>query len=125
MRRSSGIPRGRAFGAITKIISARSDAKTVKRPTESIGSLGETKETTGEHTEHLWLFSPDENRVQSVAGERLTGDLAALAVADGSTDVKPDDRITHGGVEYEVDTVVGQPNDEDTNYWTISLIRRQ
>jgi hypothetical protein len=34
-------------------------------------------------------------------------------------------RIVHGGVEYEADTVIGVPDDENVNYWAVSFIRRQ
>lgn len=125
MVRSSGIPRGRALAGITKIISARASATSVKRPTEEVGSLGETKETTEEHVEDLWLFDPDENRVQAATGERLTGDLAGLTLADGRTNIEHGDVIVHGGVEYEVDTVVGMPDDENPDYWAVALLRRQ
>lgn len=125
MKRSSGIPRGRGIRGITRIIGARATAKTVDRPTESTDSLDSTTETTDDHTERVWLFNPDENSVNTMAGDRITGDLGGLIVADGTVDVTNGDRITHGGVEYEVDTVEGRPDDEQTDYWSISFIRRQ
>jgi len=125
-RRSTGIPRGKALGGITKIIAARTSPKTIKRPTETVGSLGETQEQLQEdHIEDLWLFRPEENRVQSVAGERITGDLGGLTLSDGRTDVKKDDVILHGGVEYEVDTVEGLPDEDDPDYWVVNFLRRQ
>lgn len=124
MARSSGIPRGRGLRGITRIISARTTPTTITRPNEQKGSLDQTEEFTSTHQEDLWVFAPNEQRIQSLAGERLTGDLAALAIADGTVDVQPDDRLTHGGVEYEVDSVEGRPDDAETDYWTISLIRR-
>lgn len=124
MVRSSGIPRGRGIAGITRIIAARATATTVTRVTESKDSLDSTTESSSEHSEDVWLFNPDEASVQSIAGERVTGDLGGLAVADGSVDIQKGDRIVHGGVEYEVDTVVGVPDEEQTNYWQISLIRR-
>lgn len=124
MVRSSGIPRGRGISGITRIIASRATSNTITRVSESTGSLDETTETTTQHSETLWVFDPREVNVQSVAGERVTGDLTGLAVADGTVDIQKDDRLTHGGVEYEVDTVVGVPDEENTDYWTISLVRR-
>ena len=46
----------------------------------------------------------------------LTGEIHSEAVPA---------RIVHGGVEYEADTVIGVPDDENVNYWTVSFIRRQ
>jgi len=124
MVRSSGIPRGRGVAGITHIIGARATATTVKRVTESKGSLDATTETTAAHTEDVWLFDPTETNIQASAGERVTGDLGGLAVADGNVDIQHGDRLTHGGVEYEVDTVVGVPDDARTEYWQITLLRR-
>jgi hypothetical protein len=131
---SSGIPRSKGLGGITRIISARTTAKTVKRPTKSTGSLGESSDdSTTDHTEDLWVFEPRESVSTNIVGERLEGALNALAIADGTVDIQHNDRLVHGGVEYEVDTVVGQPNDNDadgsqsdgTDFWIISFERRQ
>jgi hypothetical protein len=46
----------------------------------------------------------------------LTGEIHSEAVPA---------RIVHGGVEYEADTVIGVPDDENVNYWAVSFIRRQ
>lgn len=131
MTRSTGFSRGRALAGITSIIGARAQTVTITRVTTSTGSLDETTETTTEHQEQLYLHDPGESIAEVDAGERTVGDLGALAVADGTVDIEHGDRLTHGGVEYEVDTVVGYPNDgdpgnaPDTNYWNIMLIRRQ
>lgn len=130
MARSSGTPRGRGLGAITKVMRGRLQATTISRPSETLGDLDQTETTTSTHQEDLWVFDPMKSVGETVAGERLTGDLAALGL-DG-IDVAKDDRITHGGVEYEVDTVTGYPSDADadgtthgnTRYFTISLVRR-
>lgn len=131
MTRSSGIQRGRAIQGISSIISARTQRVMVERPTKSTGSLDETTETTTEHPEDIYLHDPDEGVAEVVGGERVTGDLAGLAIADGSVDVAHGDRVTYGGVEYEVDTIVGYPEDGEpgnspnTSYWVISFVRRQ
>jgi hypothetical protein len=130
---STGIPRRRGLGGISRVIRSRQRRVTVQRPTETTGSLGETQTTTTEHTESLWLFEPRETVAQELAGERIDGSLGGLAAADGSVDMEHNDRIVHGGVEYEVDTVVGHPDDgdadgtpsEDTDFWMVSFVRRQ
>lgn len=130
MARSSGIPRSVGVHGITRIIGARTSATTINRPTESLNDLGETETTTSDHTEDLWLFEPQEAATEIPAGEHVTGQLAALGL-DG-IDVQREDRITHGGAEYEVDTVIGQPEDNDadgtthtdTAYFVVNLVRR-
>jgi hypothetical protein len=93
--------------------------------------LDETTETTNEHVESIYLHDPGERITNEAAGERTVGDLRGLATADGSVDIEHNDRITYGGVEYEVDTVVGYPVDgqpgdsHETNYWEITFVRRQ
>jgi hypothetical protein len=118
---------------MTRIIGARTSSVTVSRPTTSKGSLDETTTTTNDHTEDLWLFEPNETIAEEVAGERVEGSLGALAISDGTVDLQVDDRVTHGGVEYEVNTVVGHPEDDDpdgtaspdTDFWMASFVRRQ
>lgn len=131
MTRSTGIPRGRGLDGISRIIRSRTRTVTVNRVNESKGSLDETQTNTSEHTERLWLFEPRENIAQEIAGERLEGSLGGLAV--DSLDIQHNDRITHGGVTYEVDTVVGHPDDgdadgtnsPDTDFWMVTFTRRQ
>ena len=133
MKLSSGVPRQRGLDGITRIIRARTRSVTVNRVTETKGSLDETQTTTDGHTESVWLFEPRENVAQEIAGERLEGSLGGLTVADGTVDIQHNDRITHGGVEYEVDTVVGHPEDgdadgtssPDTDFWIVNFVRRQ
>jgi hypothetical protein len=118
---------------MTRVVRARTRAVTVSRVTETQGTLDETTTTTTDHTESLWLFEPRESVAAEVAGERLNGSLGGLAVADGTVDIEHNDRVTHGGVEYEVDTIVGHPEDDasdgtaspDTDFWIIDFVRRQ
>lgn len=128
---SSGAPRGRALKAIRNVIQTRQVPTTISRPTTTTGNLDQQQTTLTDHTERLWVFDPQSNVTEVAAGERVQGDLNALA-RDG-IDVRKDDRLTHGGVEYEVDTVVGFPedaeadgtdHDEDTAYFHITLRRR-
>jgi len=81
----------------------------------------------------LWLFAPQDSVADEIAGERVNGSLGGLTTADGDVDVQKNDRVTHGGVEYEVDTVIGHPEDApadgtatpDTDFFIISFVRRQ
>jgi hypothetical protein len=130
---SSGVPRGRGLGSIASIVRARTTAVTVTRPSVSKGSLDETTESTSEHTEDIWLFEPRESVTMELAGERINGSLGGLVDADGTVDLQNDDRVTHGGVEYELDTIVGHPDDgepdgtasDGTDFWILSFERRQ
>lgn len=133
MARSSGIPTSRPRAGMTRIIRSRSRSVTVSRPTKQKNSLDDTTETLSEHTESMWLFQPRESVSEELAGERINGSLGALVVAERAVDIQKDDRITHGGVEYEVDTIVGHPEDAaadgtrspDTDFFIIDLVRRQ
>jgi hypothetical protein len=118
---------------MTRIIRTRSNSTTVSRPTTQKNSLDGTTETLSDHTEDMWLFEPREQVANEVVGERITGSLGALVVADSTVDVQKDDRVTHGGVEYEVDTVIGHPTDEaadgtasdGTDFFIVNFERRQ
>jgi hypothetical protein len=132
--RSTGIPRSKGLLGIRRIIGSRTRSVTVKRPSTSTGSLGETNtDSTNDHTEYIWLFEPNESISSELTGERLDGSLGGLVVADGSVDIEHNDRVVHGGVEYEVDTIVGHPNDDEpdgtdspnTDFWMITFNRRQ
>lgn len=133
MARSTGLPRRTGIAGITRVVRARTRAVTVSRVSESTGSLDEVQTSTTDHTEDLWLFEPRESVAEELVGERVNGGLGGLAVADGTVDLQRDDRITHGGVEYEIDTVVGHPEDADpdgttspdTDFWLVNFVRRQ
>ncbi len=127
--RSGGVPTDRGVTAISSVISQRVRPIVIKRPTTETGPLDETTETLSEHTESLWPVSPSERIEITDTGDRLQGDLRALAL-DG-IDVQTNDRITYGGVEYEVNSVIGQPEDAQADgtdhdaveYFDISLVR--
>lgn len=118
---------------MTRIIRSRSRSVTVSRPTTEKNSLDGTTETLDEHVENIWLFEPREQVANEIAGERVTGSLGGLVVADRAVDIQKDDRITHGGVEYDVDTVVGHPTDNPadgtrstgTDFFVVNFVRRQ
>lgn len=126
------MPTSRPLGGITRIIRARSRSVTVNRPTTTTNSVGTNEETLTEHTESMWLFQPTESVSQELTGEQINGGLGALVVS-GTPDIAKDDRITYGGVEYEVDTVVGHPQDGDADgaasdgvdFFVVDFVRRQ
>jgi len=130
--RASGISRNSSLRMITRIIRSRSRTVTFNRPTVSQTALDDTTETLEEHTESVWLFEPQESVSDEITGERINGSLGGLVVAADTVDVQTNDRITYGGVEYEVDTVVGHPNDaaadgtpSEANFFQIDFVRRQ
>lgn len=131
MGRASGISRVGSLGMMTRIIRSRSRTVTFTRPTKTTTELGDTEETTDEHTESVWLFQPEESVSDEITGERINGSLGGLVVADIGPDIQKDDRITYGGVEYEVDTVVGHPSDDEADgseseadFFQINFVRR-
>lgn len=133
MALSTGLPRLKGIAGITRIIRARVSATTISRPDASKGSLDETSTSTADHSEDMWLFEPRESIANELAGERINGGLGGLVVADGTVDLQKDDRIVHGGIEYEIDTIVGHPEDDDTDgtdspetdFWIVTFTRRQ
>lgn len=133
MVRSTGLPQSKGIAGITRIVRARVSAVTISRVSTSKGSLDESSTSTSDHTEDLWLFEPRESVAEELAGERINGGLGGLAVADGTVDLQTDDRIVHGGVEYEIDTIVGHPEDDEpdgtdspeTDFWLVTFTRRQ
>lgn len=132
MNLSTGLPRRHGLAGLTRVIGARTTAVSVTRPTTSTGDLDQTQESLSGHTESMWLFEPFESIAQEITGERLSGALGGLLVADGTVDLQTNDRIAHGGVEYEIDTIVGHPDDDDTdgtdspdtNFWLVNFTRR-
>jgi len=131
--RSTGFQRPTAMAGMITVVTARTAPQTVSRVTESTGTLDEVTTTTTDHTEDLWVYEPRERIAEELTGERVQGSLAAIAVADGTVDLEVNDRLTYGGIEYEVDTVVGHPEDDqadgtatpDTDLWLIGFTRRQ
>lgn len=128
--RGSAVPGDRASHVIADIIDDKSRKVVVERPTEQTGTLDESTETLDEYVEALWLTDTQKFISEEDTGERFTGSLRAFGV-DG-INIKHGDRLTYGGVEYEVDTVEGQPDDveadgsshDDTDYFEITLVRR-
>lgn len=131
MTRSTGLPRSPGVAGITRVIRARVSTQMVTRPTNSTGSLDESSESTTDHREDMWLFRPNESVAEEIAGDRIGGSLGGFCIADGTVDIQHRDRVTYGGVEYEIDTIEGHPEDgepgnaPDTSFWIVSFDRRQ
>lgn len=133
MARSSSIPTSQPLSGITRIVRTRTRSVTISRPTTTTNALDDIEKTLSEHTEDMWIYEPRESVGQEFAGERINGSLGALVVADRAVDLQKDDRLVHGGVEYEIDTIVGHPEDTEpdgtvspnTKFFVIDFVRRQ
>jgi hypothetical protein len=121
------------MAGMTTVVSARTSAVTVSRPVESTDSLDAVTTTTSDHTEDVWLFQPQERVSEQLVGEQLDGSLGGLLVSDGTVDLQLNDRVIYGGVEYEINSVVGHPDDDkpdgtaspNTDIWIVDFARRQ
>lgn len=128
---STGIPRRRVHGHLTSIIDARAESVVVTSVVETTNSLDEVVEQTSEHTEQMWLTDASEGRASELAGEYSTGTLVGLAAADGAVSASVGDTVTYGGVEHEITSIVGKPNDgdvgnsPDTEFWVFEFERKQ
>lgn len=132
MARSTGISTRQSRHAMSRLIRQRAQSVTINRPVRMTNALDDTDETIDEHTESMWLFDARESIADEIGGDRINGGLGGLVVAGRAVDLDKDDRITHGGVEYEIDTIVGQPVDDDpdgtcspeTTFYIVNFVRR-
>lgn len=113
----------RAHGALRQLIRQKSDLYDLTRDTgDGKGRFGESDANTTTVTDvSLYLHAPNEVNIDGIGGERIDGDLAALALP--SADVEVDDRLTHGSETYEVEDIIDQPNENDPQYRLCSLTR--
>lgn len=109
-------------GSMKRRVSARTSDYTITRVTETTNDAGEIVDSEQEHQRTLWGFEPIETTVQSRSGERSTGAIQALA--QPSEDIQLDDRITHDGIEYEVDGRDKLPSAKSPTVIKYTLIRR-
>lgn len=107
---------------IRVIIRNNQEEYTAQRPTYSTGPMGQTQESEAPVTYDMWIHTPMVMNLQNEYGERLDGDLLALALP--SADVQTNDVITHGTNDYEVQEVVQLPNDQNVDYKVVSLDKR-
>ena len=99
--------------AIQHIIRLRSQTYDVQRAAgmKDVGR-GETRPDTQTVDVDALLFDPIDVQESVDFGERMAGDLNGLT--QPSADVHVGDVYTHGGDEYEVNAVTGQPSSEDS-----------
>lgn len=109
-------------GVMHRRIGARSSDYTVTRVTETVNDAGETVTTESTHTVSLWCFEPRNVTAEFSSGEHTSGSLQALS--NPSEDITFDDRLTHGGVEYDVDDVSMYPDAKSPVYRRLTLVRR-
>ena len=102
----------------------------VQRVERGLNERGGETQTTTTHTQHIWLYRPDEANIQNEFGMQLNGDLSGLAIPtqyDPPTDfdVEHGDRIEHGGITYEVEAIRTYPDPRDPDIIGIQFDRRQ
>lgn len=118
------IPRSRAHGTMRTIVRQRSTLYDITRPSQGqTGRFGESDETTTTITDvSLWLFEPNEVNIDTEHGDRLGGDLQALALP--AADVAVHDRLDHGGDSYEVERIMHLPDNDNQQLKMFSLQKR-
>lgn len=95
-----------------RLINQRAMSYDIARVTgETVNDVGETVEETNEFTESLWCFTPRNTTEQVMSGERTRGKLQGLAIH--SADLMMDDRLTHGGAEYEISNMTMMPDEDN------------
>lgn len=114
------IPTSNSHQRLRQIIRTRSDTYDIERVSTSSGRFGETDQSTTTITGvELWVYDPLQTNVGTQFGERLGGDLQAVALPNA--DIQYDDRITHGAATYEVDTIVHKPDEDDQQYKLVAF----
>lgn len=118
------IPRSPVNGALRTVVRRRASSYDVTRPDQdSSGRFGENAEsTTTVSGVSAWVFEPTEVNVDTEYGDRLGGDMQALAMP--SADVQVHDRFTHGSDTYEVERIMHLPDNDDQVLKMFSLERR-
>lgn len=119
------IPRGGGYKALKRVVRMRSSTYDLTRPSVDSGGgrFGESTETeTTVASVSMWLHEPNEIEQDTEYGDRLGGDLQGLA--HPSADIQTDDRLTHGGDEYEVSRIMHLPDNERKVLKQFSLERR-
>lgn len=119
------IPRGGGYKALKRVVRMRSSTYDLARPTIDSGGgrFGESSEsTTTVAGVSMWLHDPEEIDQDTEYGDRLGGDLQGLA--HPSADIQVDDRLTHGGDEYEVSRIMHLPDNDRQVLKKFALQRR-
>lgn len=119
------------FGTLGKVptglfhrrIDARSSSYTVTRVIgTTTNDVGEPVPDTTEFDVNVWCYTPRGRTAEWMSGDHTTGVLQAMSNAD--VDLQYDDRLTHDGVEYEVDEIITYPDETHPVYHEYRLVRR-
>jgi hypothetical protein len=116
------IPTSRAYKLLRQVVREHLVEHSVVRTTHAAGRFGEDEETESTITVEAWLHQPTEINVDTPYGDRLGGDLEALALP--SADVEVGDEYPHGGETYEVQRIQHLPDNDDKKLKRFSLTRK-
>jgi len=120
--RTGRAPTGKFRGLVSMNEQSYSIARKTDNTTHQYGS---GDQTTGydqdHHTASLYLFLPQERRVETATGEDLRGDLQGYA--QPGTDIQVQDRLEYAGITYEVVAITGVPDDRNPTVLDIRLTR--
>lgn len=115
-------PTGKFRGLVSMNERSYSIDRKTAADTQQYGAGTQDSEyATDHHTASLYLFLPEERRVETTTGEDVRGDLQGFALP--GTDIQPQDRLDYAGVRYEVLTIVGVPNERDPTVLDVRLTR--
>lgn len=111
--------------SLRQVVRQRSQPYDIERPTQdATARFGESEDvsTTTISGVDMWVYDPQEVNLDTEFGDRLGGDLQALALP--SADVQVHDRITHGIDAYEVERVMHLPDNDRQKLKKFALNRR-
>jgi hypothetical protein len=117
-----GYPRRSGHSGIRRVIRARSEPFDVHRPSDTTGRYGEdSTEWTVVATADLWVQPPRQVTEDTEFGERYSGDMVALGLADANIEER--DRVLVGAETYEVEAVEYSPHRDDAELIRITFER--
>ena len=114
---SGRLPRG----PLRQQVRAASVPVTTSRDNDTNATYGTSDAYTTVGTRSVLLFSPDERQRETVAGDEQRADLAGMMLPD--VDVLVGDRIEYGDAVYEVNAIVGVPDDTNPAVHEITFER--
>lgn len=103
---------GHGHHGLRMVVRQRSDMFDIERvvsyDAERFGESGETTETITDIS--MWVYEPNAVDIDTEYGDRLSGELRGLAMADA--DIQRDDAIIYDGAPYEVNEIIYLPDSE-------------
>jgi hypothetical protein len=105
--------------AFSRILRHRVTPHNILRPSTSVDSVGEVTETTSQHEENVYVYQP--NKGNSIVSEGKIEDIDMNGICEPNAQIQEGDIIEHGPAKYEVETKVGRPNEQDTEYYVLGL----